>query len=263
MPKSQMIIPEQVRQSGRVAFTPIPINQYEKTIREELTCYSEKDLVNIFRDMAIIRAFENMLNEVKLRGNYQGIKYSHNGPAHLSIGQEGAAVGQAFLLGSEDHVFGSHRSHGEILAKGLSAIEKLPEDSLMPIMENYFGGECLRVVEKDATGSVRELAMDYLLYGALAEIFGRMPGFNRGMGGSMHAFFPPFGIYPNNAIVGASGTSAWVLPCTRTSTEKPASSWSTSGTRPPGVDPCGRVFAFPPWPSSKICGMSPTDAACR
>ena len=204
MPKSQMIIPEQVRQSGRVAFTPIPVNQYEKTIREELACYSEKDLVNIFRDMAIIRAFESMLNEVKLRGNYQGIKYSHSGPAHLSLGQEGAVVGQAFLLGPEDHIYGSHRSHGEILAKGLSAIEKLPEDSLLPIMENYFGGECLRVVEKDAAGSVRELAMDYLLYGALAEIFGRMAGFNRGMGGSMHAFFPPFGIYPNNAIVGAS-----------------------------------------------------------
>ena len=204
MPKSQMIIPEQVRQSGRVAFTPIPVNQYEKTIREELACYSEKDLVNIFRDMAIIRAFESMLNEVKLRGNYQGIKYSHSGPAHLSLGQEGAVVGQAFLLGPEDHIYGSHRSHGEILAKGLSAIEKLPEGSLLPIMENYFDGECLRVVEKDATGSVKELATDYLLYGALAEIFGRMAGFNRGMGGSMHAFFPPFGIYPNNAIVGAS-----------------------------------------------------------
>src|SRR5690606_33735407 len=29
-------------------------------------------------------------------------------------------------------------------------------------------------------------------------------GFNRGMGGSMHAFFPPFGVMPNNAIVGGS-----------------------------------------------------------
>lgn len=29
-------------------------------------------------------------------------------------------------------------------------------------------------------------------------------GFNGGMGGSMHAFFTPFGAYPNNAIVGAS-----------------------------------------------------------
>ncbi|MDD4494197.1 MAG: thiamine pyrophosphate-dependent enzyme, partial [Eubacteriales bacterium] len=28
--------------------------------------------------------------------------------------------------------------------------------------------------------------------------------FNKGLGGSMHAFFTPFGIYPNNAIVGGS-----------------------------------------------------------
>jgi 2-oxoisovalerate dehydrogenase E1 component len=49
-----------------------------------------------------------------------------------------------------------------------------------------------------------ELGIDFLLYGALAEIFARANGFNMGMGGSMHAFFMPFGIYPNNAIVGGS-----------------------------------------------------------
>ncbi|MFA6176920.1 MAG: thiamine pyrophosphate-dependent enzyme, partial [Phycisphaerae bacterium] len=53
--------------------------------------------------------------------------------------------------------------------------------------------------------SVKDLAIDFLLYGTLAEIFGREAGFNKGMGGSMHAFFPPFGVYPNNAIVGGSG----------------------------------------------------------
>ena len=46
------------------------------------------------------------------------------------------------------------------------------------------------------------------MYGALAEIFARETGFNKGLGGSMHAFFTPFGIYPNNAIVGGSGTIA-------------------------------------------------------
>ena len=47
-----------------------------------------------------------------------------------------------------------------------------------------------------------------MLYGTLAEIFARETGFNKGLGGSMHAFFPPFGIYPNNAIVGGSGDIA-------------------------------------------------------
>ena len=205
MPKSQMIVPEQVRSSGSVEFSPIPINQYDRTIAAEKKRYDKKDLIRIQRDMVIIRAFESMLNEVKLRSSYAGLEYNHRGPAHLSIGQEAASVGQAYLLGVDDHIYGSHRSHGEILAKGLSAIEKLDDDALMAIMTGYFGGDCLRVVEADAEGSVKDLAIDYLLYGALAEIFAREAGFNKGMGGSMHAFFPPFGIYPNNAIVGGSG----------------------------------------------------------
>ena len=62
--------------------------------------------------------------------------------------------------------------------------------------------------ENGAAGSAADLAVDFVLYGVLAEIFGRENGFNKGMGGSMHAFFPPFGIYPNNAIVGGSGSIA-------------------------------------------------------
>ena len=205
MPKSQMILPQDVRKRGFIEFKPIPLNQYDRTVKQELSRYGKEDLVRIWRDMAVIRAFENMLNEVKLRGNYMGIEYNHRGPAHLSIGQEAAAVGMAYHLTVEDHIYGSHRSHGEILAKGLSAIHKLDEKSLTDTMKTYFDGACLKVVEKDAAGGVKDLAIDYLLYGALAEIFGREAGFNKGMGGSMHAFFPPWGIYPNNAIVGGSG----------------------------------------------------------
>jgi len=129
----------------------------------------------------------------------------HPVPAHLSIGQEASAVGMAYNLGVEDYIFGSHRSHGEILAKGLSAINKLNEDSLYSIMSNYFGGKTLKVVEKGFQGDIKNLSIHFLLYGALAEIFARENGFNKGLGGSMHAFFTPFGIYPNNAIVGGSG----------------------------------------------------------
>ncbi|MHB0945955.1 MAG: alpha-ketoacid dehydrogenase subunit alpha/beta [Sedimentisphaerales bacterium] len=205
MPKSQFVCPESSRKADFIKFQPIPVNQYGKTVKEELKRYSADDLIRIQRDMTVCRTFENMLNEIKLRSAYNGITYSHNGPAHLSIGQEAAAVGQAYHLGIDDHIYGSHRSHSEILSKGLSAIHKLDDKTLMDIMKNYFDGECLRIVEKDAEGSVKDLAIDFLLYGTLAEIFGREAGFNKGMGGSMHAFFPPFGVYPNNAIVGGSG----------------------------------------------------------
>lgn len=206
MSKQLFINPDEMRKSGWIKFHDIPVNQYNKTIEEEKANYTVDDFVRIYRDMVIIREFETMLQLVKTRGEYNGVAYDYPGPAHLSIGQEAAAVGQAFHLDKDDFIFGSHRSHGEILAKGLSAIEKMSDDELMDVMKKLWDGRTLKVVEeskRDYT-SVKELAMDFLLYGALTEIFGRETGFNKGLGGSMHAFFTPFGIYPNNAIVGGS-----------------------------------------------------------
>lgn len=209
MPKSLTIDPTAMRQSGMLNAPSIPLNAYRSDPKREAELYGSTNLVRIYRDMQYLRAFETMLDQLKKEGNFAGIRYTHAGPAHLSIGQEAAAVGQCYHLGAEDLIFGSHRSHGEILAKGLSAIAKLDEAALQTIMEEYLDGAPLRVVEKLAPyNSVRALAIDYLLYGALAEIFGRDTGFNRGMGGSMHAFFPPFGIMPNNAIVGGSADIA-------------------------------------------------------
>ena len=162
----------------------------------------------MWQDMCAIREFETILNEIKTKGTYKGITYNHAGPAHLSIGQEAAAVGMAFSLAPEDHIFGSHRSHGEILAKGFSAIRQLSEERLLEIMKTYRDGALLGPVEKGHTGSVKDLAARFFVYGAYSEIFARETGFNRGLGGSMHAFFAPFGIYPNNAIVGGSGSIA-------------------------------------------------------
>ncbi len=205
MPKNQNIDPAEIRKPHFIEFGKIPVNQYNKTIEEERKNYSNGDFIRIFNDMVIIREFESMLNLIKTTNEYNGIQYNHPGPAHLSIGQEASAVGMAYTLDAEDYIFGSHRSHGEILAKGLSAIDKLDEGRLYEIMSTYFGGSALRVVEKGFHGDIKELAVHFLLYGALAEIFARENGFNKGLGGSMHAFFTPFGIYPNNAIVGGSG----------------------------------------------------------
>jgi 2-oxoisovalerate dehydrogenase E1 component len=158
--------------------------------------------------MAVIREFETMLNLIKTTGEYNGLSYNHPGPAHLSIGQEAAAVGMAYLLNEQDYIFGSHRSHGEILAKGLSAIHSMDDDALMHTMQTFFDGRILSIVEKGHKGNTKSLAVKFLLYGTLAEIFARETGFNKGLGGSMHAFFTPFGVYPNNAIVGGSGDIA-------------------------------------------------------
>lgn len=209
MPKAILIDPAEMRRPALLQTPAVPLNQYLADPAAELARYGQETLVRIYRDMVVIREFETMLDRIKKEGSYQGIEYQHKGPAHLSIGQEAAAVGQALNLGAEDFIFGSHRSHGEILAKSLSAIAKLDDSALTQVMTTYNNGETLRIVETfQRSGVVKELALDYVLFGTLAEIFGRYAGFNRGLGGSMHAFFPPFGVMPNNAIVGASADIA-------------------------------------------------------
>jgi 2-oxoisovalerate dehydrogenase E1 component len=208
MPKVQFIDPKEVRKPGFLEFKPIAINQYQKSVKDEKGNFTDEEFKLIYHDMVLIREFETMLNLIKTKGEYNGTAYNHPGPAHLSIGQESAAVGMAWTLSVEDFIFGSHRSHGEILAKGMSAIHKIDDDSLINIMENFFDGIIYDVVKKDFEGSVKDLARRFLVYGTLAEIFARKTGFNRGLGGSMHAFFTPFGVYPNNAIVGGSGDIA-------------------------------------------------------
>ncbi|MGI6084477.1 MAG: alpha-ketoacid dehydrogenase subunit alpha/beta [Acetivibrionales bacterium] len=207
MPKTLPIIPEEVRKPNKITFSDIPVNTYQKTVKDEMESFTKNEFINIYRDMCYIHEFESMLHIIKTTSNYQGITYTHPGPCHLGIGQEAMYVGEAFNLTLDDFIFGSHRSHGEILAKGLRSIEILDDKKLLDIIENYFDGNIYSVI-KDSNKTVKEVARDFLLYGTMCEIFGKANGLNKGLGGSMHAFFIPFGIYPNNAIVGGSGSIA-------------------------------------------------------
>jgi 2-oxoisovalerate dehydrogenase E1 component len=208
-PKNLIVDPAASRRRGELHASPIPVNAYDGTIEDARRSLGDEALRRLLRDMVIIREFEMMLDGFKRTGAYGDVRYEYPGPAHLSIGQEAAAVGQAAALELGDHIFGSHRSHGEVIAKGLSAIDRLDETALVATLEDWHGGEVIELLERRLdTGDARARGLQFLLYGLLAEIFGRRTGFNRGLAGSMHAFFPPFGIYPNNAIVGGSAPIA-------------------------------------------------------
>ena len=187
MPKCQFVDPNEARKPGKLSFKDIDLNQYNKTIAEEKKNFSTEDFMRIYHDMAVIREFETMLYSIKTKSEYNGIEYSNPGPAHLSMGQEASAVGQAYLLGVDDYIFGSHRSHGEILAKGMSAINKLSDSDLYDYMKNFMGGRILKIVEKDQK-STKELAIDFLVYGALAEIFARVSAVRCTLSSSRSAF---------------------------------------------------------------------------
>ncbi len=208
MTKSLIVDPSVVRSRDVVTVHEIPVNTYAMDWAAELKRFGPDGMTGILRDMIVIREFESMLDSLKKTGGWLGLDYDHRGPAHLSMGQEAAAVGQATELDPDDFVFGSHRSHGEILAKCLSAIRKLDSDRLSATMEGFLEGDTLRYAEKLPSRDLPDLALNFVLFGTLAEIFARQSGFNRGMGGSMHAFFTPFGSMPNNAIVGGSAPIA-------------------------------------------------------
>src|SRR5215468_2571490 len=146
MTKSITIDPTEVRAQSTLQGPEIPVNAYTSSPKAEAKKYGTANLVRIYRDMLYIREFETMLDRIKKEGTYEGIEYNHKGPAHLSIGQEASVVGQCYYLTPDDFIFGSHRSHGEILAKGLASIHKLGERDLAAIMESYMGGAPLRVV---------------------------------------------------------------------------------------------------------------------
>jgi 2-oxoisovalerate dehydrogenase E1 component len=131
-------------------------------------------LLRMLHHLHLVRAFE----ETVLKLNGEGLVH---GPAHSSIGQEGAAVGAISVLRATDLVSGSHRGHHQFLAK------------------------CLRYLDAadyDPRSAALPAAIDTMLYRALAEIMGLAPGFCKGRGGSMHLRWAEAGALGTNAIVG-------------------------------------------------------------
>lgn len=208
MTKSLTVDPAKVRASGKITIPDIPINQYTFDLDTEVGRYGKDGMVQMLHDMIAVRTFESMLDSIKKTGGWQGVEYNHRGPAHLGIGQEAAYVGQSFVLTPDDFIFGSHRSHGEILSKSFSAARQYEDADLEAVMKGFLDGETLGLAEEIGYENLRELSENFILFGTLAEVFARKAGFNRGMGGSMHAFFQPFGSMPNNAIVGGSAPIA-------------------------------------------------------
>lgn len=78
------------------------------------------------------------IREVELLISEQYSEQIFRCPVHLSVGQEGVAVGVTMRLNPEDKVISTHRSHAHYLAKGGSLFKMFAE--LMGIQEGCCGG---------------------------------------------------------------------------------------------------------------------------
>ena len=72
---------------------------------------SREALVRAYRQMKVIRAFEERLHDEIMTGEIAGF-------THLYAGQEAVAVGVCEHLDSEDKIVSTHRGHGHCIAKG-------------------------------------------------------------------------------------------------------------------------------------------------
>jgi TPP-dependent pyruvate/acetoin dehydrogenase alpha subunit len=70
-------------------------------------------LLRLFREMLLIRQFEEIVNELYLQGKIPST-------LHLYIGQEAVAAGVCGALQPADYVLSTHRPHGHALAKGVA-----------------------------------------------------------------------------------------------------------------------------------------------
>lgn len=126
-----------------------------KTVSNNLPNPSPEELKKLYREMLLIRRFEEKAGQLYGMGLIGGF-------CHLYIGQEAVVTGIQSQQLPQDTVVTTYRDHGHMLACGMDA------------------------------------------KGVMAELTGRIGGYSRGKGGSMHMFSQEKGFYGGHGIVGAS-----------------------------------------------------------
>src|SRR3989440_3685612 len=95
--------------TGATGVLDAPSTKPQSTSLEE----DRETLLELFRQMLLIRRFEEKCAQVYSLGKIGGF-------CHLYIGQEAVGVGAISALREEDYVVTSYREHGQAIAKGIS-----------------------------------------------------------------------------------------------------------------------------------------------
>jgi len=81
------------------------------TVEQERLIHTKEELLEMYHQMVLIRAFEEKAAEMYTKGKIGGF-------LHLYSGQEAVGVGFISVLREDDYVVGAYREHGQCIAKG-------------------------------------------------------------------------------------------------------------------------------------------------
>lgn len=141
------------RASGsRGATTSTSRKTRSKSTKPAVAEFTKEQELKAFRDMLLIRRFEEKAGQLYGMGLIGGF-------CHLYIGQEAVVIGMQMAIDEGDQVITGYRDHGHMLACGMD-----PK-------------------------------------GVMAELTGRIGGYSRGKGGSMHMFSKEKNFYGGHGIV--------------------------------------------------------------
>jgi pyruvate dehydrogenase E1 component alpha subunit len=113
--------------------------------------------IELFRRMALIRAFEERVIELYHKNQIGGL-------VHVGIGQEAVGVAVAACLQENDYLYGTHRSHGHLLARGADPGRMMAE------LAGRSTGYC-----EGLGGSMHLVASDVRFMGATGIVGGNIP----------------------------------------------------------------------------------------
>lgn len=118
---------------------------------------SKEQLKQIYLTMKRCRAFDERVREEYMKARIPGF-------AHLSVGQEGVSAGVCCMLRDEDYIFGSHRAHAAVVAKGAKF------DRLMAELFGRETGYC-----KGKAGSLHLHAIEHNVLLCTGTVGGQIP----------------------------------------------------------------------------------------
>ncbi len=198
MPKDIDVLPE--IKPGQWAIDPIPLFTWQHDLKWALDqgMLAAEDAFRILDVMLLIRAFEEMVVQLK-QGRFKPLPgFKFVGATHLSIGQEGVAAGAISAIRPDDFITSTHRGHGHSIAKGFyNLLSRTPEELCEFLAE--IGWEA-----SPDDADLLDRAIQAHLNRTMAELLGKEEGYCRGRGGGMHIADFHAGHLGANAIVGGS-----------------------------------------------------------